>query len=261
MLRSQLGGWACQARPLRLFRSAQRFVFEVSVEGVTRFEDLVDDAGDLERDEGAGNLDGFASRFGFKEGADLGIVLHGPDGGVTERDFEIAVPGFGTGAMLGPPSGVGGSRHEPAIGKELLGGGEAFDPIDLGVDREGVDLADARDPEQALDMGIGNEIVVERSFEGVYLFLDERDLCAVAGRLEVVEVIQLVHGLDVELLEEPCDAVFAASSFFDESEASAHEVSRCAVFGTNHVRLGDEVGTQKKRQDVGVDLIGFDFGR
>ena len=94
MLRSQLGGWACQARPLQLFRSAQRFIFEVSVEGVARFEDLIDDAGDLERDECASDFDGFASRFGFEEGTDLGIVLHGADGGVTEGDLEVAVPGF-----------------------------------------------------------------------------------------------------------------------------------------------------------------------
>ena len=114
-MRSQLDGWACQARPLRLFRSAQRFVFDASVEVVASFEDLIDDACDLQRDEGAGDLDGFASRLGFEEGADLGIVLYGADGSVAEGDFEVAVPGFRAGAMLGPPRGVGGARHEPAV--------------------------------------------------------------------------------------------------------------------------------------------------
>ncbi len=134
MLRSQLGGWACQARPLRLFRSTERFVFEAWVEMVAGFEDVIDDAGDLKGNERAGDFDGFASRFGFEEGPDLGIVLHGADGGVTEGDLEVAIPGFGAGAMLGPPGGVRGARYEAAVGEELFGGGEAFDAIDLGVD-------------------------------------------------------------------------------------------------------------------------------
>ncbi len=102
---------------------------------------------------------------------------------------------------------------------------------------------------------------MEAGFERVYLFLHERDLCFVTGRLEMVEVIQLVHGTDVELLEEPCDAVLTAGTFFDESEAGAHEISRCALFGTDHVGFGDEVSTQEQGQDVGVDLVGLDFGR
>ncbi len=62
--------------------------------------------------------------------------------------------------MLRPPRGVGGPRHEPAVGEELFGGGE---------DAEGVDLADAWDPEHALHVGIGNEIVVKRGFEPMQL--------------------------------------------------------------------------------------------
>ncbi len=244
MTRSQLGGWACQARPLRLFGSAQRFVFEASVEVVAGCEYLIDDASDLERDECAGDFDGFASCFGFEEGADLGIVLYGADGGVAEGDFEIAVPGFRAGAMLGPPCGVGGARHEPAVGEELFGGGEAFDAIDLGVYGQGVDLADAWYPEHALDMGMGNEVVVERGFERVYLFLHESDLRVVTRGLQAVEVVQFVHGADIELLEEPRDAVLAAGTFFDESEAGAHEISRCSLFGTDHMGFGDEVSTQ-----------------
>ncbi len=110
-------------------------------------------------------------------------------------------------------------------------------------------------------MGMGNETVVERGFERVYLFVHERDLCFVTGSLETVEVAQLVHGTDVELLEEPCDAVLTAGTFFDESEAGAHEISRCALFGADHVGFGDEVSTQQQGQDVRVDLVGFDFGR
>ncbi len=47
--------------------------------------------------------------------------------------------------MLGPPGGVRGARYKPAIGEELFGRGEAVDAIDLRVDGEGVDLADAGD--------------------------------------------------------------------------------------------------------------------
>lgn len=64
------------------------------VETVAGFEDVIHDAGDLERDECAGDFDGFASRLGFEEGTDLGIVLHGADGGVTESEFQVSVPGF-----------------------------------------------------------------------------------------------------------------------------------------------------------------------
>ena len=244
-MRSQLDGWACQAWPLRLFGSAQRFVFEVLVEVIAGFEDLIDNACDLQGDESAGDLDRFASCFGFEEGADLRIVLHGSDGGVTEGDFEVAVPGFGAGTMFGPPGGVGGPRHEPAVGEELLGGGEAVDAIDFGVDGEGVDLADAGDPQQALHVGIGKEIGVKRGFERVYLFLHERALRFVTVRLEAIEVVQLPHGSDVELLEEPFNAVLAAGPFVDESEAGAHEISGCSLLGTDHVRFGDEVGTQE----------------
>ncbi len=74
-MRSQLGGWACQAWPLQLFPSTQRLVFELPVEVVTSCEDLIHDACDFHGDEGAGNLDRFASRLGFEEGADLGIVF------------------------------------------------------------------------------------------------------------------------------------------------------------------------------------------
>ena len=45
---------------------------------------VIDDAGDLEC---AGDFDGFASRRGFEEGPDLGIVLHGADGGVAEGEL------------------------------------------------------------------------------------------------------------------------------------------------------------------------------
>ncbi len=64
----------------------------------------------------------------------------------------------------------------------------------------------------------------------------------------------------MNFLEEPCDAVLTAGTFFDESEAGAHEISRCALFGADHVGFGDEVSTQEQGQDVGVDLVGFDFG-
>jgi hypothetical protein len=53
----------------------------------------------------------------------------------------------------------------------LFGGGEAFDAVDLGVEGEGVDCADAGYPEQPLDVRVGDEMGVERGLEGLDLVL------------------------------------------------------------------------------------------
>ena len=70
VMRNQLGGWACQARPLRLFRSAQRFIFEALIEIVAGCEDMIDDACDLQGDESAGDLDGFGRGAGSSGGSE-----------------------------------------------------------------------------------------------------------------------------------------------------------------------------------------------
>lgn len=57
-------------------------------------------------------------------------------------------------------------------------GGEARDPVDLGMDGEGVHPAEPGDPEEPLHVGIGNEGRVQRPLEGPDLFLEELDLAA-----------------------------------------------------------------------------------
>jgi len=47
--------------------------------------------------------------------------------------------------------------HDATVGEEVLHGGKAFDALDLEVEREGDELSDTGDPEQALDVGSGNE--------------------------------------------------------------------------------------------------------
>ncbi len=68
MLRSQLGGWACQARPLRLFPAAELLVLESTVEVLVVLEHLVDDTSDLERHESTGDSDRLSSDLCFVEG-------------------------------------------------------------------------------------------------------------------------------------------------------------------------------------------------
>lgn len=77
---------------------------------------MIDDPGQLEGNQRAGDADRFASDLGAIEGTDLGIVLHGPHGGVTEGDFEIAIAGFGAGAVPGPAPGINGARDQPTVG-------------------------------------------------------------------------------------------------------------------------------------------------
>ena len=95
-MRSQLDSWACQARPLRLFRATELLVLEASVEVFSGFEHLVDDASDLERNESASDSLGLSSELCFVEGFDLRVVLYGSDTGMTEGELEVTVSGFGS---------------------------------------------------------------------------------------------------------------------------------------------------------------------
>jgi len=144
---SQLGGWACPAWPLRVFSMTQDPAFELPVEVLLRGEDVIDDARQLERDQGAGDADRLLAGLGFEEGADLRVVLDGADAGVTERELEVAVARLGARAMPRAASRIVGPGDQAAVGEELPGRWEPDDAVDLGVDGEGVHLAEARDPE------------------------------------------------------------------------------------------------------------------
>ncbi len=118
---------------------------------------MIDEARDLQRHQRARDPDRLLAGLGLEEGLELGVVLHGPDAGVAERELEIAVPGFTAGAMPGPAGRVVGARDEAAVGEELARRGEARDAVDLRIDGEGVHLAEPGDPEQPLDIGVGNQ--------------------------------------------------------------------------------------------------------
>jgi hypothetical protein len=58
--------------------------------------------------------------------------------------------------MPGAAAGGVGTGDQPAVGEELARRGEGADPVDLGIDGEGVDLAQGGNPEQPLDVGVGS---------------------------------------------------------------------------------------------------------
>jgi len=70
-----------------------------------------------------------------------------------------------------------------------------------------------------------------------------------------------VSSSEVELLQQPLDAVLGADALLDQPQPGAHEVARTALGGRDHVGQRDQVGTQQQRQGVRVDLIGLDLGR
>lgn len=57
---------------------------------------------------------------------------------------------------------VSRAGHEPAAGEEGVVALEAGDVVDLKADRESARLADAGDPEQALHLGIGHKMRMQR---------------------------------------------------------------------------------------------------
>jgi hypothetical protein len=83
----------------------------------------------------------------------------------------------------------------------------------------------------------------------------------VAGGLQAVELVQFGDVLDVELLEQPRDAVLAADALLDQAEPRAHQIPGAPHLRADHVSLGDDVGIEKHGEHIGVDLVGFDLGR
>ena len=173
---NQLGGWACQARPLQLLPTAEPFAFEAAVEVLTRRQHVIDNPGELERDQGARDGDGFSSGFRPIERPDLRKILHRPNGRVTEGEFEIPIPRLRPRAVARAAARIIGAWDESAVREELFGRGKPRDAIDLGVERERVDFANARDPQKALNICVGNESGMQRGLEGVDLVVEEIDL-------------------------------------------------------------------------------------
>ena len=93
--------------------------------------------------------------------------------------------------MAGAAAGVVGPRDQAAVGEELPGRGEAGDAVDLAIDSERGHLAEAEDPEQPLDLGVGDQGRVERAFEAGDLRLEQLDLGGVTAGLNLVKGVQL----------------------------------------------------------------------
>ena len=72
-------------------------------------QDGVDDPREFLRDKGAHDQGPFRPAFGQVPALDLGIVLNRPHGGVTEREFEMAIAVLGV-SVAGLPAGVLGAR-------------------------------------------------------------------------------------------------------------------------------------------------------
>ncbi len=80
--------------------------------------------------------------------------------GMAEGELEVTVPVLPV-PVTALACRVGRTGHDAAVGEEVLHGGKTFDAIDLEVEREGDELSDTGDPEQALDIGRGNELGLE----------------------------------------------------------------------------------------------------
>ncbi len=207
----------------------QRSTLELPIEVLVRREDVIDDARQLERDQRARDPDRFLAGLGFEESTDLRVVLDGADAGVTERELEVAIARLRARAMPRAPGGVVGAGNEAAVGEELFGRGEAFDAIDLGVDGKRVDLADAGNPEQALDVVIRDEVGMESAFYSRDLIREQRDLRFMTGSLQAVGLVQLGEACDVELLEQAFDAVLCTGTLLDQAQAGMRSARRSSA--------------------------------
>jgi len=131
-------------------------------------EDDVDAACDFLLDERASDGRVLLPSLSLIEAFDLGEVLNGANRGMTECELQVAVAILAA-TVPALTGGVVGPRDDPAVGEELAHRREAFDAVDLEVEREGHNLADPGDPEQTLDVGVGDEF-------GLKLLLDAMDL-------------------------------------------------------------------------------------
>ena len=102
-----------------MFPTTERAVLELPVEFLLRREYLIDDAGELERHQRAGDPERLAPGLGLEEGADFRVVLDRAEARVTERQLEVAVARRGAGAMPGPAARIVGARDEATIGEAL----------------------------------------------------------------------------------------------------------------------------------------------
>ena len=117
------------------------------------------------------------------EAFDLGEILNGANGGVTERELEVSVAILAT-TVPALTGGVVGARNDAAVGEELAHRGEALDAVDLEMKCEGYDFADTGNPEQTLDIGVGDEFGLELLLDTMDLITQQLDLLRIERRLK-----------------------------------------------------------------------------
>ena len=105
-----------------------------------------------------------------------------------------------------------------------------------------------------LHLGVGDQVRVQGALQRGDLGLEQRQLGTVAAGLERVARLQLGHAREVELLQQAIDAVLGTHAFLDQPQPRAHQVTRAALGGHDHVGYRDQVGSEQKRQGVRVHL-------
>ena len=139
----------------------------------------------------------------------------------------------------------------------MADGGETFDAVDLEVESEGCDLTDTRDLQQPLDVGVGDEVRVERLLQTGDLIIEELDLLLEAAGLDLGELGESVYGGDVVFLEQAFDGVSGADLLANQVEAGAQEITQRQELGTHHVGRGNQAGAQQLGERERIDRIGL----
>lgn len=134
---------------------------------------------------------------------------------------------------------------------------EASAAVGLKVEREGGDLADHRNPEEPLDIGVEHEHGMELLLDARDLPREERCLLHVELGLEARERRQGGGRVHVVLHEQPTYGVRAARALGHEHQALAQQVARLTELGTDPVRGGDEVTAELLRGCGRVDRVGL----
>ncbi len=127
----------------------------VHIKGGSLFQHEVGGAAEL----GGQHARGLSLRVLFAESLEIvvawGIVFEEADGGFTEGPLDVGVADLGTGEAERLSIGFLGAFDEPAVGREVLGRGEAGDIADLIEKGEAQDLSDTVDThEEAESIGV-----------------------------------------------------------------------------------------------------------
>ena len=174
------------------------------------------------------------------EAFDLGEILNGPNRGVTERELEVSVAILAA-AVPALTGGVVGPRNDAAVGEELAYRGEAFDAVDLEMEREGHDLADTGNPEQALDVGVGDEFGLKLLLDSMDLITQQLDLLRIERRLKRGFVREPKGFGHIVLLEQPLDRVLRAGPLLHQVQSRAQQSTQGSELGTDHMGPWDQV--------------------